>query len=449
MTAASTAALQPLVDALVADPVDNLGVETLQLRITLLRPQVDRLVGWLGAAGAALQHATGGQLPTDDGGRRSVVGWLAQTGRTSPSAAGAALRVSSALRDLPLVADAVLDGVLTPEQAAVLARLVGKIPVEALHDCQPQLVEVAAGRNPVELEQWVRHLVATHAEPVFERDLEAGRRRRFLQTSREADGCLRGRFVLAPEQAEAVLTALEPLARVAGREDTRSIGQRRADALAELAEQVLGHGDLPVSGGQRPQVSYVLPADWAAARQAEAICRDCGPRCEAHAVRRAPSLAATVTGSLPGLAGLPAEHACAVGAWTGPQSRGHVEALLCDARITRVLLDSIGQVAGLESLTDDVTPRQRRALAARDLGCAAHGCTRPPALCDAHHLVRRADGGAHTLDNLVLLCRRHHVLWHLGKLHLRQLHVPWHPDSTRDWGEDFVEGLGTSARLVT
>jgi hypothetical protein len=27
--------------------------------------------------------------------------------------------------------------------------------------------------------------------------------------------------------------------------------------------------------------------------------------------------------------------------------------------------------------------------------------------------------------NLVLLCRRHHVLWHLGKLTLDQLHVPW------------------------
>jgi hypothetical protein len=32
------------------------------------------------------------------------------------------------------------------------------------------------------------------------------------------------------------------------------------------------------------------------------------------------------------------------------------------------------------------------------------------------------------MDNLVLLCRRHHVLWHLGKLHLRHLTVPWHPD---------------------
>jgi hypothetical protein len=34
------------------------------------------------------------------------------------------------------------------------------------------------------------------------------------------------------------------------------------------------------------------------------------------------------------------------------------------------------------------------------------------------------------MDNLVLLCRRHHVLWHQGKVQLRHLTVPWHPDQT-------------------
>ncbi|HVM27355.1 MAG TPA: HNH endonuclease signature motif containing protein, partial [Mycobacteriales bacterium] len=97
--------------------------------------------------------------------------------------------------------------------------------------------------------------------------------------------------------------------------------------------------------------------------------------------------------------------------------------------ISRVLLDSTGQVRGLEALRDTVTPSQRRALTARDGGCAARGCTRPPAMCDAHHLIARADDGPTELDNLVLLCRRHHVLWHLGKLRLRHLHVPWRPDA--------------------
>ena len=50
-------------------------------------------------------------------------------------------------------------------------------------------------------------------------------------------------------------------------------------------------------------------------------------------------------------------------------------------------------------------------------------------MCDAHHLIARADAGPTELDNLVLLCRRHHVLWHLGKTTLKDLHIPWHPDA--------------------
>ena len=235
----------------------------------------------------------------------------------------------------------------------------------------------------------MQELIATHCEPALDADAARGRARRFLQTSREADGSLRGRFLLPAEDAETLLTALEPLARrhdrtadgtADGLADDRSAGQRRADALIELCEQVLRHGELPAHGGARPQLSYVLPADWAAARQAGAACGDCGPRCATHSP---PGFAHTVTAARPGRPGQPGQHGCAVGAWTGPQTRARIETLLCDARLSRVLLDAAGQVRGLQSLTDSVTPAQRRALAARDLGCVARGCTR------SHGNVRR------------------------------------------------------------
>jgi len=83
-------------------------------------------------------------------------------------------------------------------------------------------------------------------------------------------------------------------------------------------------------------------------------------------------------------------------------------------------------VKSLATLTDTATPSQRRALAARDGGCATRGCTRPPAFCDAHHLWSLSDGGPTVLGNLVLLCRRHHRLWHRGQLQLGDLYVPWY-----------------------
>ena len=70
-----------------------------------------------------------------------------------------------------------------------------------------------------------------------------------------------------------MLTELEPLAREAGGEDRRSAGQRPADALVEVCEQVLRSGDLPDAGGHRQQLTYVLPADWAAAQRGQALPR--------------------------------------------------------------------------------------------------------------------------------------------------------------------------------
>ena len=425
---AAGSALAPLVDVLLAEPLDGLDVPALQAAIETVTPQVARLQGWLTAAAGQLDHSTGGSVPDPDTGRpRTVAGWLAQTQHGTAGAAGSQLRTARLLRHLPLVTAAVLDGVLTPAQAAVLTRLVGKIAPDALTETQPHLIEVAAGMDPTQLALWVAHQIATHCEPALEADDATAHAKRYLSSRREADGSLFGRFRLPGEDAETFLTALEPLARKAGDHDRRTAGQRRADALVELSEQVLRHGELGDAGGLRPQLNYVVPADWAAGRHAEAACTACGPRCPDH---QGLTFTDTVDAALPGHGGLRAQQACATAAWTGPQTRARIETILCDARITRVLLDDVGQVTGFQPLRDSITPAQRRTLAARDLHCVARGCTRPPAMCDAHHLRHRADGGATTLDNLVLLCRRHHVMWHQGKLQLHHLHVPWHPEQT-------------------
>lgn len=222
----STGALAPLVDALVAMPLEGVEVAELQRRVAVVAPQVARPEGWLQVVAGHVMAASGGEVSRPDGSAQTVAGWLAEVRRSAPSAAGRQVRTSTALRSLPLVAEAVLDGVLTPELAAVLSRLVGRIDGASLQESQPQLIEVAAGMDPAELAMWVRHQIATHCEPALEDEAQRGRDRRFLQTSREADGTLRGRFVAA-EDAESLLTVLEPLARRDGRGDARSAGQRR------------------------------------------------------------------------------------------------------------------------------------------------------------------------------------------------------------------------------
>ena len=83
------------------------------------------------------------------------------------------------------------------------------------------------------------------------------------------------------------------------------------------------------------------------------------------------------------------------------------------------------------SITYTATDGQRRALVARDRGCIIAGCKRKPRWCEAHHVVPWPRGPTN-LDNLVLLCKRHHKHIHAGIItlardqstHRRQLPPP-------------------------
>jgi hypothetical protein len=63
--------------------------------------------------------------------------------------------------------------------------------------------------------------------------------------------------------------------------------------------------------------------------------------------------------------------------------------------------------------TRTVPPAIRRALQRRDGGCRFPGCT-ATRFVDAHHIHHWADGGETSMNNLVLLCSRHHRLVHEG-----------------------------------
>ncbi len=123
--------LRPLVDALVAAPLDHSTPTGLQPQIAVLTPQVARLQGWLSAAAGRLdaahrrQRAGRRHRPSPHGRRLAR-----EVQHATAGSAGSQLRTARLLRQLPLVAAAVLDGVLTPQQAAVLTRLVGKIDAD-------------------------------------------------------------------------------------------------------------------------------------------------------------------------------------------------------------------------------------------------------------------------------------------------------------------------------
>jgi hypothetical protein len=97
-----------------------------------------------------------------------------------------------------------------------------------------------------------------------------------------------------------------------------------------------------------------------------------------------------------------------------PVSGEAARRIACDASVRRVVMDGPSEVLDLGRSSRLVSRAQRRALEHRDRGCAFPGCDAPVNWCDAHHVIHWEDGGATTLANLVLLCRRHHVACHEG-----------------------------------
>jgi len=109
-----------------------------------------------------------------------------------------------------------------------------------------------------------------------------------------------------------------------------------------------------------------------------------------------------------------------------PISAALARRLACDAKVIPVVLGSNSEPLDVGRATRAWPLGVRRALEARDQGCAFPGCDRPATWCDAHHIVWWVRGGPSSLDNGVLLCRRHHTLVHQDHWHIHLKDgLPW------------------------
>jgi hypothetical protein len=79
-----------------------------------------------------------------------------------------------------------------------------------------------------------------------------------------------------------------------------------------------------------------------------------------------------------------------------------------------VVLDESGAVLRLGRQARTASAAQRRALAARDRGCVIPGCRVPVERTDAHHVRWWSLDGETDIENLALLCGRHHDDVHAG-----------------------------------
>jgi hypothetical protein len=302
----------------------------------------------------------------DELGFVSAIDWIRFNCHMTSGSAAASVAVGKSMDRLPRSVEAVSQGEIGLAHVTVMART-----AEALKDRfdERPLIEYAREHTPGKFHFYCQHARhAADAEGYAEQEADQVQNRR-LSLSNWIDGTMVLSGVLDAFGGAALRAALEPLAHRSGEHDHRQRGQRLADALVELA----------TGGPERAAIQVTSSVE-----------------------------------TLLGLAGAPAADA----EFSLPISSKIIERLACDSNITRVLLDSESAVIDVGRAKRVVSGPARRALNARDGCCRWPGCDRPPSLSAAHHVVHWVHGGSTDLDNLILLCFRHHWMVHEGKWQL-------------------------------
>ena len=167
---------------------------------------------------------------------------------------------------------------------------------------------------------------------------------------------------------------------------------QRADAFIDfIITPVLEHGLLPTCGGTPATIAVTIPID-----------RLTTPTQLGDPTEIRQRL---VEGSLH-------RHSPILRASNGPGdtliSPTRAQQLACDATIQRVVTSPAGKPLDIGRRTRVIPEQIRTALIVRDNGCIFPHCGKPPGWTEGHHVQHWSQGGPTSLDNLVLLCSRHH-----------------------------------------
>ncbi|MGQ0616439.1 MAG: DUF222 domain-containing protein [Acidimicrobiia bacterium] len=291
-----------------------------------------------------------------------MAAWLRNNCRLSARTAAAICGRARKLRHLPVTAHAWRDGALSGEQVHVVTLNVTARTVEVFAADENEIVPTLAALTVADTALVMRTWSTAAAEPGPAPEPE-----RVLYLSETLDGRSELSGHLDPEGAAIVGGALRSAATLDGEGDPpRSPACRRADALVDVCRWYLEHHDQPTGSRHRPHLNVVVDYDRVL---------DGGP-------------GQLVDGrALDGAS---------------------VRRLACDAGINRVVTAGRSTILDYGTTTQTIPAPLFNALVLRDRHCRFPGCDRPSTWCDGHHIWHWADGGPTRLDNLVLLCRRHH-----------------------------------------
>ena len=331
-------------------------IDAAQYQFLLLLEEYDREKGWQ-AHGLA-----------------SAAEWLNWQCGISMGPAREKVRVARALPELPKISEAFRLGRISYSKVRAMTRV-------ATAENEDVLLNVALHGTAAHVERQVSdYRRYKRAEALQLENQRHDHRKLSWLLDDQGYWVFRGRFT--PEQGAIISKAFEAALDQLFDEDTdftnSSVAQRQADAMERVAEQFLAGGEGTRTGGDRYQV-IVHTNEGTLSEQGDGV----KSKLE-----------------------------------TGMDEAIHVSAetsrrVACDCSVVHMKQSEKGEPLSIGRKSRTVPPAIRRALKHRDGGCVFPGCN-CRRFTDAHHIKHWADGGETSMDNLVLLCRRHHRLMHEG-----------------------------------
>lgn len=303
--------------------------------------------------------------------------WLAYRTPLSDGDAQRLVKNARLVEHHPQIADGLASGAITTPHVEVMGRVASRDREPLLADHAEMLVDQAR-RLPVgDFTTVMRHWASLADDELAKVSFAKKWDRRHLHASVGLDGWVTGDFYLDPVAGASLITALDheaPPDPEDAPDGPRTLTQRRADALVDIVGRRINGGK---PGSNPPNINAVIDV-------------------------------ASLLGHTP----LLANARCDLDG-IGPVARTVLDQMCCDARFTGFIMSGPSQILDMGRSTRLATSSQRRALRVRDRHCRFPSCHRRTQWCDVHHVAGWVESlGKTDIDNLILLCRRHHTLLH-------------------------------------
>lgn len=360
----------------------------------------------LAASQAAIEHdliARLGDLDASGGmgwydGIKTPAHWLSWACSMSPGTAREHVRVARALRRMPRTDALFAQAKLTYSKVRELTRLVGQVD-------ERELCDLAELMTASQLARTVRAFRTCTGSR-----LTAEQRAKF-SWHETGDGVVRLSITMPTEQAALIRAAIDSA--VSGQTERTADGalpinpaRPQLDGLIELAQTYLDG----TYRNAREDDHHLVVVQVAAESLAPAVTPpDTPPESVPAGTSRLTDGRCVIEG-------------------TGPIEPQTALRLACTGKVVGTITDANGDVLALGRSRRLASRAQRRALRFRDHNqCQYPGCQQTRWL-QAHHLVSWLAGGPTDLDNLILLCQRHHTCVHEGGLSIARQpspHLRW------------------------